>query len=513
MRILLINPPHTAIGSRVPNEHLPPLGLLAIGGPLIDDGHEVKLLDAEFGPMKLEYIVENVLAYLPDVILLGHSGSTGAQPTIAKLTRMIKQEIPWITIIIGGVFPSYHWQQILEEESQIDYIVRGEGEEICRQLIRAIEENTSLERIRGLAFRQDGLPVKTLDAIPIQDLDQYRIGWELMGNNFYSYWGRKRAVVVQFSRGCPYPCTYCGQSLFWKTWRHRDPKKFAAEIIMLHRKYGIEVFNFADENPTTNRKVWIEFLQEIISYKEKLILVGSCRADNIVRDADVMHLYKKAGFERFLMGIENYDAVTLKQIRKAGSIETDREAIRVLRQHNILSMATYVVGFAEEKLTDHWKSLKHLMNYDPDQVQMLYVTPHRWTPFFNDVIDKKIIQTDQRRWDYKHQVLETKHFSPFFLMLTVKLMEIAMQMRPRALKRYFHPDPRIRDAQRWYYRIGKRVWFYEWFTFFFREKRTRNGPELKIFWADLPKRSETIVRNVALTPPALLHDTQGSDCA
>src|ERR671916_155723 len=59
MRILLINPPHTAIGSRIPREHLPPLGLLAVGGPLLDDGHEVRLLDAEFGPMSTYDIVEH----------------------------------------------------------------------------------------------------------------------------------------------------------------------------------------------------------------------------------------------------------------------------------------------------------------------------------------------------------------------------------------------------------------------------------------------------------------------
>ena len=44
MRFVLINPPHTAIGSRVPDDHLPPLGLLSIGGPLIDAGHRVRLL-------------------------------------------------------------------------------------------------------------------------------------------------------------------------------------------------------------------------------------------------------------------------------------------------------------------------------------------------------------------------------------------------------------------------------------------------------------------------------------
>jgi len=38
MRILLINVPHPSIGSRIPDDHLPPLGLLSIGGPLIAVG-------------------------------------------------------------------------------------------------------------------------------------------------------------------------------------------------------------------------------------------------------------------------------------------------------------------------------------------------------------------------------------------------------------------------------------------------------------------------------------------
>jgi hypothetical protein len=57
MKVLLINPPHSSIGSRIPREHLPPLGLLSLGGPLLDAGHQVNLLDAEFGPMSLDQII------------------------------------------------------------------------------------------------------------------------------------------------------------------------------------------------------------------------------------------------------------------------------------------------------------------------------------------------------------------------------------------------------------------------------------------------------------------------
>ena len=74
------------------------------------------------------------------------------------------------------------------------------------------------------------------------------MGWELIDFARYSYWSDKRAVVVQFSRGCPHQCSYCGQRFFWRRWRHRDPRKFAAEMARLHREHGVEVINFADQN-------------------------------------------------------------------------------------------------------------------------------------------------------------------------------------------------------------------------------------------------------------------------
>jgi len=196
-----------------------------------------------------------------------------------------------------------------------------------------------------------------------------------------------------------------------------------------------------------------------------------------------LHLYKEAGFERFLLGIENYDEVVLEKIKKAGSTSKDKKAIELLRQHNILSMATYVVGFGEERALDFFNSLKQLLSYDPDQIQMLYVTPHKWTPYFKDVQDKKVIQLDQRYWDYKHQIIETPRLKPWMVILMVKSMEVIMQARPKAIARWlFHKDKGLRKAMFWYNNIGKRVWFFEWFQFFFVNKRSKKGVILKDFW-------------------------------
>ena len=483
MRILLINPPHPSIGSRIPREQLPPLGLLSIGGPLIDAGHQVELLDAEFGPMRLVEIVRRTVAYRPDAILLGHSGSTSGHPIVVELTRALRAAMaqPWI--IYGGVFPTYHWREILAQEPQIDFIVRGEGEETTPRLIRVLETGGKLLAVRGIGFRDNNVVIGTQPAPVIEDLDACRVGWELIDHKHYSYWGGKRAVVVQFSRGCPHLCNYCGQRGFWTRFRHRDPKTFAAEIARLHREHEVEVINFADENPSASRKAWRAFLEALIAEKVTLTLVGSTRADDIVRDADILHLYKKAGFERFLMGMENTDEATLRRIRKGGGTAKDREAIRLLRQHDILSMATWVVGFEEETERDLLRGLRQLLSYDPDQIQALYVTPHRWTPYFRVAANRRVVQTDQRRWDYKHQVLATRHMPPWRLIAWVKFIEFLVQSRPRALWRLVaHRDPKIRHAIRWYYRMGRRVWFHEIWNFLFRDRREKTGPTLTQFW-------------------------------
>ncbi len=502
VRILLINPPHTAIGSRIPGEQLPPLGLLSVGGPLIDAGHDVTLLDAEHGPLDLPEIVAAAVAHDPEAILIGHSGSTSVHATVAALTRLLSRALPGVVLIYGGVFPTYHWREVLTEEPQIDVIVRGEGEATATRLIAALCEGTPLEAVAGLAIRgDDGQPHATPPAPVIADLDAVRIGWELIDHARYGYWGGKRAVVVQFSRGCPHLCNYCGQRGFWTTWRHRDPVRFAAEIARLHREHGVEVFNFADENPSASRKAWRAFLEALIAEDISVTLVGSTRADDIVRDADILHLYKQAGFERFLLGMENTDEATLKLIKKGGTTSRDREAIRLLRAHGILSMATWVVGFEEETPRDLLRGLRQILSYDPDQIQALYVTPHRWTPFFRHAADRTVIQTDTRKWDYKHQVLATRHLRPWQLIALVKAIEVAAQSRPQALRRLLtEADPKIRHAQRWYYRMGRRVWIHE-VSEFLREHGAllADGPTLAAFWgAPQDGEEESMVRRSRL---------------
>lgn len=444
-------------------------------------------------------ILADLAGDLPDLLFVGHSGSTSAHPVILEITAAVRSRWPRMTIIYGGVFPTYHWQDILQSAPQIDVIVRGEGEATAPGLVEALMSGAPLDEVKGIAFRQAGRPFATPPAPMILDLEASRTGWELIDFAAHSYWGGKRAVVMQFSRGCPHLCTYCGQRGFWTQWRHRDPVALAREIAWLHREKGVELVNLADENPTSSRKAWKAFLEAMIAEDVPVRIIGSTRADDIVRDADLLPLYRKAGCLRFLLGLEGTDEATLQTVRKGGSRAKDRQAITLLRQNGMIGLCTFAVGFEEETDTDYWRLLRHLLRYDPDQVMSVYATPHRWTPFHGQSAHRRIIRTDLRFWDYKHQVLETPRVPAWRVFLWVKLIEAVLQLRPKALWRiWLQPDPALRHAQRWYTRMGRGVWLQE-----IRDAllhRARRGPTVAQFWGAEPLPENAMARHRGALP-------------
>lgn len=92
----------------------------------------------------------------PDVI-----GCTAITPSIYKAQESLtiaKRLFPNAVTVLGGIHATFMYRQVLTEAPAIDYIIRGEGEEILVNFVRAVEAGT-LERDRaqlaGIAFRGD----------------------------------------------------------------------------------------------------------------------------------------------------------------------------------------------------------------------------------------------------------------------------------------------------------------------------------------------------------------------
>ncbi len=453
MRVLLINPPYQTHTSRLGVGHQIPLGLLMVGGPLVDAGHEVRLLDAEARELGLRRIVNEVCSFAPDVVMTGHAGSTPAHQVTMRMLGAIKSACPQVVTAYGGVYPTYQAATILEHEPAVDVIVLGEGEETALRLVQSLAAGDADRRsIPHLAFRGPGGEiVLTPDSAPIRELDACRVGYELIDDwERYRCFGLGRAAIVQLSRGCPHRCSYCGQFGFWKRWRHRDPIRVVDDIERLHREHGIRFFTLADENPTTLPAVWKTFLDELARRQLPVHFFATIRATDIVRDVALLDLARRAGLLYVLMGIETTDAGVMSAIDKDSSTAEDFRACSLLREHGIFSVIGFIVGFGNETLADFRSARRALARYDGDHLNAMYATPHPWTKFARDVSERRIAEDDLSRWDYRHQVLAHRSLAPWQLFLSVKWLELRFHLRLRRLWRAFRdPDRERRRQLRW----------------------------------------------------------------
>jgi anaerobic magnesium-protoporphyrin IX monomethyl ester cyclase len=482
VRIALINGPLRSAVCDLGVGHQMPLGLLMIGGPLLAAGHDVKLIDAACEHLSDTEIARRVCAFGAQMAMIAHVGSTSAHPCCLRVLRAVKAALPACVTVYGGVHPTYHYRTILAEQLEVDVIVRGEGEATTLDLVNALAAGAlqadatrtrlgNLAGVRGIVWRNDGNDGNDGEVVanaarpPIVDLDAWPIGWELVEDwDHYRAFGLGRAAVVQFSRGCPHTCTYCGQWMFWRHWRHRDVRGFVDELERLHREHGVRFFWLADENPTTLKDVWQQTLEEIARRELPIGLCASIRAQDIVRDADILHLYKQAGFLYVLMGVETVTDTTLARIRKGSQVDDAYQAVRLLRRHHIMSIVDYIFGLEDETPRTIWRGLLGLLRYDGDFVNALYITPHAWTPLGHQLRTEPVVEPDTWRWDYRHQVLGVKHLTPAQLFVGVKLVELIYHLHPRRLWRMVTvPDPRLRRQLRFSFLHSSAVFAYELF--------------------------------------------------
>ncbi|HLO17851.1 MAG TPA: radical SAM protein [Anaerolineales bacterium] len=475
-RIVLINPARHFIANARGLGYLIPLGLVCIGGSLIDAGFTVRLIDHDLYGWSYEKLIKEISAFKADYILLGHSGSTAAHKTAVKTIKAIHQELPHVRVVYGGVYPSYADKVCMAECEEIDAIVRGEGEETAVGLIRTWEQTDDLSYVDGVTWRNGEEIIANRSRAPIKNLDDYRPGWELVDWSRYSMFGFKGAAGLQFSRGCTLTCIYCGQWMFWKKWRHRSPENVVEQLKILANEYCVKIVWFADENFAADQEVAKQILELIAATNLGLSLNLNMTAADVVRDADLIPLYKRAGVDYIVMGIETLKDEVVTNIRKNNPFKISKEAVRLLRENNIVSLTNIIYGLEEESWKTIFEKFKGLLELDSDILNAMYLTPHFWTAQGKSTDPYQVIQVDQDKWSYRNQVLATRYLAPIGLFVGVKMTEILFHLRPTALKRLLiGKDRRYLQIMRHSMRVGIKVVLAEIFEFFFQTKFSPQG--------------------------------------
>ncbi|MCA9444484.1 MAG: radical SAM protein, partial [Candidatus Omnitrophica bacterium] len=206
------------------------------------------------------------------------------------------------------------------------------------------------------------------------------------------------SAVVQFSRGCPRKCSYCGQWDFWKRWRRRSIESFVEEIESLSAQ-GIRLFWIADENWSVDRNLFINLLDSLKAVNRSHHLIVAMECAHVIRDVQEFKLYSEAGISMVMLGLDNSDSNSVNPSEKKVEWKELGEAIEALRRVGIISIVNRFTAHESRSFRD-----RNLKEISPDFYNFLYPTPHNWTRLGEEK-RKFIVERDLTKWDYRHPVI------------------------------------------------------------------------------------------------------------
>ena len=306
MRVLLLHPNYHSGGAEIAG-NWPPAWVAYLAGALKQAGYtDLRFIDAMTNDLSEDAVRRILAEEKPDVI-----GATAITPSIYKAERLLqiaKEIHPQAVTVLGGIHATFMYNQVLTEAPWIDTIVRGEGEEIFVELIRAIDAGrwpSQRKEIKGLAYLDGDQVVATPAAPTVKNLDSISPDWSVLEWQKYIYIPmNKRVAIPNMARGCPFTCSFCSQWKFWRDYRIRDPKKVVDEIETLVREHDVGFFILADEEPTINKKKFVAFCEELISRNLGILWGINTRVTDILRDEALLPFYRKAGLIHVSLGTE-----------------------------------------------------------------------------------------------------------------------------------------------------------------------------------------------------------------
>jgi anaerobic magnesium-protoporphyrin IX monomethyl ester cyclase len=391
MKILMVQPNYHSGGAEIAGNWTPSW-VAYIGGALKQAGFDqVRFVDAMAEDIPDDQIEEIIRKNNPDVVM-----TTNITPSIFKaqaIMKIAKKVNPKIKTIMGGIHSTFMYPQVLSEAPETDYVVRGEGEEVTVNLIREIAAGTDLKNrgdITGIAYIDDDGKVFATAAHPvIEDLDTLSPDWSLYDWDKYIYTPLNcRLAVPNFARGCPFTCTFCSQWQFWRRYRARSPKNFVDEIEILVKKYNVGFFILADEEPTINKQKFVSLCQELIDRKLNVTWGINTRVTDIMRDADLLPFFRKAGLVHVSLGTEAASQMNLNRFRKETTIEENKLAIKLLQKNGIVAEAQFVMGLEHETPETIEETYQLCRDWDPDMANWTIYTPWPFSDLFKELGDR-----------------------------------------------------------------------------------------------------------------------------
>jgi radical SAM superfamily enzyme YgiQ (UPF0313 family) len=353
MKIVLI--PNPVLTEGRPRPYVP-LGILALATVLRKDSFDAEILDinAICEDPSYQGMAEAIIAAKPDVV--GFSTWCNYYLDLTKATRRIREKLPYVKILFGGVQATHTDLETVRAFPQVDVVARGECDHTISEIVSAIHDPDKLRKVRGVTFMSRGTPIRTPDQGPVRDLNAL----PLPDYSLLASMNEIDRVGVDVGRGCPFRCGYCvSNSIGEGKFRQRSVENVVKIVKRVAEDYGKNFFRFEHDMLTLNRQ-WLLNLCDSLD-REKLDITWECfsRIDTI--DEEMMERMAAAGCNDIYFGVETGSPRMQKLLNKRLRLDRAPSVIRKVCDSGIIATSGFILGFPQEKMSDIAQTMRLML--------------------------------------------------------------------------------------------------------------------------------------------------------
>ena len=382
----------------------PPIGIMSLSSVLKQAGHECVMFDQANPDTPNETILEEINRQQPALVGLSFL-STTSYPYAKILSRQIRAANSKVKLAFGGVFASLNAALVKLQCPEVDFICRGDGEQLLLDLLERIEDPSD---VAGLTWAKDGRVVQNsgrpmerhLDQWPFPDRESLPLDFiESMPLDVPAVLSMDRFTTMQTSRGCPWPCVFCDIPIFNEgKWRARTAQHVVNELKYLE-ECGYGSVYFVDDHFLLQPKRIEAICQGVMDEKLSIQWGIEGRVDSVAQ-----HLFPamaKAHCRTVMFGIESGSQKILDRLKKEQTLEEVATAVKNAKQAGIeIVHGFFVVGTPGETVEDMRSTFDFAARLQLDTFGFNRLCVYRGTPLWHEYLQRGLVN-DADDW-YKY---------------------------------------------------------------------------------------------------------------
>jgi hopanoid C-3 methylase HpnR len=377
---------------------LEPLGLERVAQAVRRAGHQVRLADLQV--FRRKSFLRSLLDWTPEAV--GFSLNYLAHvPEVVELAVETKRRLPGSFVFVGGHTASFIARELLAHAAGgIDCVVRGEGESTAPRLLQEVPDGR-LDQVPGTVWARGSGPAPAL--IPESDLDLYQPERDLLPRRGRYFIGDlDPCASVEFSRGCPYHCSFCSAWTFYsRTYRKASPAAIGEELARIAEPNVFVV----DDVALLDGQHGMAIADEVERRRIRKRYFMETRCDTLIRNEEVFRRWKKLGLTYLFLGLEALDDEGLETFHKNVTLSDNLRALQIARKLQVIVSLNLIVSPQWDEA--RFRAIERWVREMPEIVHLTVMMPYPGTEIW-PAAAPHLITHDYRLFDTQHAVTPTR---------------------------------------------------------------------------------------------------------